>query len=137
MEQYSLLRDLTRDLPEDADAVQLYWHEARHYAWQAMQMARAIWDYRDSVGNETGKTDFELNKHLETDPIYKSMIGDEQFFERLTNMFSGLTTAGVGMEQRDGKRYTLAHKPRRAENCEGQGHRADLQHANLRGVRSR
>ena len=106
--RYSNVRDIDEKLDLNADLVNFYWQEAAYWGFETVKAARKVWIFRQKKGLETGKSGFELQKHIETMYEYK------QFFERLTNTFTNLAMAGAQMEARNGHGYTLAGQPRRS-----------------------
>jgi hypothetical protein len=116
---YSLLRDVQYPLNPKADAVQFYWNEARYWAFETMLAARRVWAFRTQASIDSSKFGKDLDVELKDNYSYSVLVSDERFYERLTNMFCNLASAGKQMEDRDGRKYTLAGQSRRAQGPTG------------------
>jgi hypothetical protein len=114
--RHSNVRDIDTKLNLEADASFFYWQEAQYWTFEAIVAARKVWQYRRNTSQGLSKTGFELQKAIEDRWEYKVLVADQQFFERLANMFANMVTAGVQMEVRDGYEYTIAGEPRRAKD---------------------
>lgn len=110
---------MSTKLTLEQDAAEFYSNEAFFWTFEAAVAARKVWLYRQSEGKKLRLAGFELQKAIEGRYDYKVLVSDEQFYERLANMFQGMAELVLKMEERNGCSYTVTGEPRRPEGAEG------------------